>query len=275
MANLLLVVVYERALSQSETLVSLSAQQGLLGGSQVLVWDNSKGGADGAEVQWLRGALPQASYLHHPENPGLATVYNTIIRDYLCTPSGKQFDFLLLLDHDSTIPDTFLPALRDGAEKYPAISLFLPIVTCRGQIVSPANLRGFKGSHWKKKETGLIAVRHKTAINSGMAISSTYLRNVFGGYDERFRLYNIDNYFMREYARTNAHFVVLDAVIHHDLAVVTDQGRESRLWRHRETIRSLHLLSDGSWLRETLTFAYCSLYSLRQTIKYRDLRFLA
>ncbi len=274
MVNLVLVVVYERVLSQSETLVSLSAQQGLLGDSQVLVWDNSKGAPVDAELQWLRRALPQACYLHHPENPGLATVYNTVIRDHLCTPNGKQFDFLLLLDHDSTIPDAFLPALQDGVEKYPGIFLFLPIVACRGQIVSPANLRGFKGSHWEKKETGLIAARHKTAINSGMAISSTYLRNKFGGYDERFRLYNIDNYFMREYATTNAHFVVLDAVIHHDLAVVTDQDRKSRLWRHRETIRSLHLLGDGLWLRETLTVAYCFLYSLRQAIKYRDLRFL-
>jgi len=186
----------------------------------------------------------------------------------------EAFDYMILLDHDSQVDRTFFGELQRARTEHPDISLFLPLVTARGCIVSPADLYGFKGSFWKKKRTGLTRARHRTAINSGMVISVPYLRDEFRGYDERLRSYGTDNFFMREYNKTHGQFVVLDCVVQHDLARFAPEPVEIKLRRHRENVNSLRLLHEGCGIHTWLAQAYCRVHNLRQAIKYRDLRFL-
>lgn len=274
MRLLILVVLYRRACRASETLRSLAACRNTLHDSLVVVWDNSPEEAVAEERLWLRSALPRAAYFHDASNPGLASVYNRVIDRFLKAMAPETSDFLLLLDQDSEVDQTFFTALEHATTEHPEIALFLPLVAARGRIVSPANLYGFKGSYWKKKRSGLTPSEHHTAINSGMVISAPYLREHFPGYDERLQFYGTDNFFMREYGKTNRQFVVLDCILQHDLSCFTPENIEVKLWRHRENVNSLRILHEGCGMRTWLAHAYCRLHNLRQAIKYCDRRFL-
>jgi GT2 family glycosyltransferase len=271
---LILVVIYRRHCSASETLRSLASCREALENSLVVVWDNSPEHAVEEQTKWLRRSLPRAAYFHDAANPGLASVYNRIIHRYLKQKTPETFDYLVLLDHDSQVEQNFFGELERATAQHPEISLFLPVVTSHGRIVSPADLYGFKGSFWKTKRTGLTRARHRTAINSGMVISVPYLRDEFRGYDQRLRSYGTDNFFMQEYSKRHGQFVVLDCVVQHDLSGFAKESVEIKLRRHRENVNSLRILNEGRGMQTLLTRAYCSVYNLRQAIKYRDMRFL-
>lgn len=275
MRLLVLVVIYRRFCSASETLRSLAASREALEGSRVVVWDNSPERALAEESQWLRRSLPMAAYFHDASNPGLASVYNRVIERYLKTQTPETFDYMVLFDDDSQVGRNYFAELERASNDHPGIALFLPRLTAKGKIVSPSDLYGCKGFLWKKNRSGLARTRHRTAMNSGMAISVSYLREEFPGYDERFRFYGTDLFFMREYGRTNRQFVVLDCALQHDLSFFATETVEIKLWRHRESVAALRLLHEGRGMQTWLTRAYCGVCHLRQAIKYRDLRFLA
>lgn len=275
MRLLVLVVLYRRQCSASATLRSLAACREALQNSLVVVWDNSPETACERERQWLRRTLPAVAYFHDAANPGLATVYNQIIHRYLKTGPSSTFDYLLLLDHDSQMEPNFFVELERASRQHAGISLFLPLLMAQGRIVSPSNLYGCKGVRWKRRRSGLTRTRHHTAFNSGMAISVSYLRKEFRGYDERLRFYGTDNFFMREYGKTRSHFVVLDSVVEHDLSSFTPEDVDTKLWRHRESVSALRILSETQGVTRWLTHAYCGVCNLRQAWKYRDARFLA
>jgi len=272
---LVLVVIYRRHCSASETLRSLAACREALENSLVVVWDNSPEPALEEERKWLQCSFPKVVYLHDGANPGLASVYNRIIHRYLKPETPDPFDYMLLLDHDSQVERIFFAELERANNQHPGIPLFLPQVIAKGKIVSPSNLYGCKGFRWKTHRSGLIRARHHNAMNSGMVISVTYLREEFPGYDERLRFYGTDSFFMREYGRRNCHFVVLDCVVEHDLSFFAKETVEIKLWRHRESIAALCILNEGRGVQTWLTHAYCGVCNVRQAIRYRDLRFLA
>lgn len=274
MRLLILVVLYRRDCSASETLRSLAACRKALEDSLVVVWDNSPEPADEEQTAWLGRSLPRAAYFHDAANPGLASVYNRIIHRYLKLETAGAFDCLVLFDCDSEVDPAFFAELECARTEHPDIPLFLPLVISHGRIVSPANLYGCQGFCWKKKRSGLMRARHRTAINSGMAISVSYLREAFPGYDERLRFYGTDNFFMREYGKTNCQFAVLNCTVQHDLSRFARETLETKLWRHRENVNSLRLLHEGRGIHTWLAQAYCRVHNLRQAIKYRDLRFL-
>lgn len=274
MRLLILVVLYRRHCNASETLRSLAACRKALEDSLVVVWDNSPEHADEEQARWLGRSLPRAAYFHDAANPGLASVYNLMISRYLKQETPETFDCLVLFDQDSEVGPAFFDELERARIQHPEIPLSLPLVTSHGRIVSPANLYGFKGSYWKKKRSGLMQSRYRTAINSGMAISAPYLRDEFRGYDERLQSYGSDNFFMQEYSKRHGQFVVLDCVVQHDLARFAPEPVEIKLRRHRENVNSLRLLNEGRGIHTWLAQAYCLVHNLRQAIKYRDLRFL-
>ena len=107
-----------------------------------------------------------------------------------------------------------------------------------------------------------------------MIIRSQYLTDQFPGYDERFRFYGTDDYFLQEYAKTQPYICVLKAELIHDLARNSNEEIEVKLWRHVDNIRSLNLLNETGWVRRTCCRLYCLFYSARISIKYRDRRFL-
>lgn len=269
----ILVVLYKVPLLRSETIRSLMGAAESLRGCTLLVWDNSPmPHASEADLADLRHSIADVQYVSTPENCPLSVIYNRTIRTKLPSDPGT---FLVLFDHDSEFPGSLFERAREAIRANPDIALFLPVVTYRDRIVSPADFYFFTGMLWGARRLGRISSRFKTAINSGMVVSAPFLKTDFPGYDERFAFYGTDNWFMLEYARLRPVFCVFDAEISHRLDFHEAQDVESKLRRFREMNRATVLLARGNLLLEAISRAYVRVRSLSLAIVHRDRRFLA
>ena len=109
----------------------------------------------------------------------------------------------------------------------------------------------------RKRLNGLTKSRHKTAINSGMAISTKYLEKYYGGYNEKLTFYGIDNYFMIQYAKCQEYFFVIDYNMQHKLAQYSHEDISMKRWRHINTIESIkNIAAEFNVLVRLLGYLY-------------------
>jgi GT2 family glycosyltransferase len=239
----------------------------------VFVWDNSPEAVDEDEQVWLRNSFPHCMYHSASQNIPLAQIYNYVIRTYFQSGDYTN-DWLLLLDQDSSFDCNLFLTAEEAARAHPTVRLLLPMVRSVGIYISPARLFYFKGLLYKKMPRGLIYSKYKTACNSGMFIGREFLRS-FAGYDPRLRFYGTDNFFVREYARSEPSIVVLEAVIDHDLSRNNkNEPRNLRLWRHRDSMLGIRLTNQQPALLRWIALIYCTMYSLRKAFRHRDSGYL-
>jgi len=267
---LILVVVYNKNLRNSESINSLVYSVNHLDNSKIIVWDNSPNKQDATSIEWAFNCIKNVEYIHKPENMPLSKIYNQIINKHRKT----KYEYLILLDQDTTFTPDFFRQLCKSIYEFKSVSLFLPIVISSNKIVSPANLFMFKGEYWKSKKLGLINAKNKAAINSGMVISFEYLMNRFSGYDERFKFYGTDTYFMKMYSKFNDFFCVFDYEVEHHLAYSDSSDVEIIINRHPECMKAVLLLNSSNLAMEALTRLYVLMFSIKQAFKYKDIRFL-
>lgn len=266
---LILVVVYNIDAIESETINSLVNSSQYINNSSVIVWDNSTNAQKAGSIKWIFERIKHVEYIHKPENIPLSKVYNEVINKH----SNVDYDYLILFDQDSTFTSDFFYQLNKSIDEFLNVSLFLPIVISDNNIVSPANLFLFKGNYWKSKKLGLVEAKNKAAINSGMVISFEYLKNRFVGYDERFLFYGTDTYFMKTYAKDNDCFCVFDGEILHHLAYCDNSNVDEIIKRHPENMKAVLLLNSDNFAMKVLTKFYLFLFSIKQSFKFRDIRF--
>lgn len=266
---LILVVIYGIDLKASETINSLVLSHSCLDMARVIIWDNSTISQQLTSIEWATDKIKNYEYIHRPENTPLSRVYNEVIGIY-----GRGFKYLMLFDQDSNFKPDFFYQLNESIMKFKDVPLFLPIVISSNQIVSPADLFMFKGNYWRSRKTGLIESKYKAAINSGMVISFEYLVNHFVGYDERLKFYGTDTFFMKMYSKDNDFFCVFNTEVQHHLAYNDGSNVEGIVRRHSENMRAVYLLNCDTLLIGTLTSLYLIVFSIKQSIKYRDARFL-
>lgn len=267
---LILVVIYNVDLKNSETINSLVNSGKYLNNSTVIVWDNSFYGQDERTLDWAAAGINDMRYIHKAENITLSKIYNEVINKH----REDNYSHLILLDQDSTFGPEYFYQLNKSIDKFKNVSLFLPIVISSNQIVSPANIFLFKGEYWNTKIIGLVKAKHKTAINSGMVISFAYLKNKFPGYDERFKFYGTDTYFMKLYSKYNDEFCVFDSVVKHHLAYKDGTNVAGIIKRHPENVRAVFLLNSENYAMKFLTLVYVLIFSIKQSIKHKNIRFL-
>ena len=240
---------------------------------KVVVWNNSpQDFASGQKAELF--ALLDGIELGYKHNDGknlpLSAIYNSTIKEYLDT------DFLVIMDDDSVFDESMFEKALDAIEKNPEIDLFLPIVYNGNDIVSPAYMNMFKGHYFKEVNPGVMTTKHVTAINSGMIISSKYLKNSFEGYDERIKFYFTDNDFMSRYDSSHDKLFVLDYKMKHTLDFYKKgESFEKKKRRFRDLRRSfLILMKRQGWLAYTLTQLYLFVYSVKFSIIQRDIRYI-
>ena len=274
-SSLIVVVIYKQLLLESSTIDSLCKCRQFLVSSLVLIWDNSLQAQSEDQLTLVTRLLPHVEYHHSSENLWLSKIYNRVIQDYFKESRSNFYpQDLILFDQDSSFDETFFVQLALSKQECPDCQLFLPTVMAPPHLISPADLYYFKGSYWKKRKFGQVRSRFHTAINSGMVISSTYLKTGFVGYDERLAFYGTDNYFMKQYAKSHTFFYVCDYVMQHKLSKFQDEELETKLHRFRETIHAIKIINDSNVILSLLAQIYCFLYATRQAIKFRDMRFL-
>ena len=188
------IVVYKKKLDESPALRSLRASLGCLDKSQdlrlkILVYENESSGIEAC------GLAGNVVYHSSPSNGGLVSAYNFALR--MATAEG--FDWLLTLDQDSTVPESFVSRLamiaREILDKE-EIAGIVPHVVSRRTFISP-HLR--KRGRWVRlaEEFSGIPEGEVCAINSGTTWRTSALREV-GGFNPLFWLDYLDHWLFRE-----------------------------------------------------------------------------
>lgn len=216
---LALIVTYGQDPANTISFQTLAATSKSCTNVRLVVWDNSPVPQHNSQLAAPR--FEQVTYMSTPENVGLSTIYNCVIKEHL-----RLNEYLLLLDQDSSIPFDFFEKFAQQLIQYPEVDLFLPTIKANERLVSPLPYFYGWGRYWKVPQKGIQASKFRSAINSGMLISARYLKGDFLGYDERLRFYGTDTQFMVSYAKDRNNFIIMDAIIHHDLSFFSSSSRD-------------------------------------------------
>lgn len=267
-----LIVLYNKHIFESETCQSLVNVGNIHSKaiSEIYIWNNSSFLLQENEKNLFDSDFPNARvyYFEDCKNYPLSVVYNTII-SRLDTDGG-----LLILDHDSTFDENFIKEIQEGFNDYPNINLFLPRIYYHSTMVSPARQYYFYGRYLKQEIKGVVKSQFLTAINSGMFIRCSYLKNEFEGYNEKIKFYGTDNDFMYKYSKKNKYIYVLNARINHELNYYEDISLEKRLHRYKD-IRN-GIIEQMKSINSVLYFfsrIYLLYYECRMNVKYCTMRF--
>lgn len=267
------VVIYQKKPAESSTLISLSSLKCQWKDHvRLLLWDNSP-------EPWDEGTTDQAKkmlglpmeYRHNGgANIGLSTLYNRTIAEL------SDDEFIWLLDDDSHFDSSILEQMEKAVDECPAIDLFLPLVYSNHRLVSPAQMKLFKGRFLKEIKPGVTSSKNRTAINSGMMIHSRYLKGDFEGYDEELTFYGTDNDFMMKYRRQRKQFYVIDYNMTHSLDFYEkDESYEKKSARFVEQNRAwIHLMRREGWLATIAVQLYLFAFSCKYAIVHHDLRYM-
>lgn len=262
-----LVVLYKQTPEQSETVRCILHADRSAWDFQLVIWDNSPTQVSPAMIDQVREKIPNLIYICRPSNEWLSRVYNEVV-------STVSFDYIMLLDQDTQLPQDYFNQVADTVIKYADQHLFLPQIFNSGKLVSPGSLVFFKGKHWDSPKTGLIKSANTLAITSGMLISDAYLKKYNIKFDERLNLYGIDTKFMLEYAKNEQSLVVLPVQLKHDTVLWSNPSADVMLFRFRNLRKSWSIVFDDRPLSLILSRLYGMTLSIKFALKYRDARFL-
>lgn len=264
---IVLVVLYKKTISASSTINRLLVQNKELFDLELVIWDNSPTRSPEAEISQLSAVFDKFQYVSTPENVWLSKLYNQVLR-------SNTYDYALLLDQDSELPDYYFDKLSAAILNFPHISLFLPIVMNNKKLVSPGSFVYFKGKHWKKIKTGLISSRNVLAITSGMVISIKVFLAHQMKFDERLNLYGIDTSFMLSFSKFEKQLYVLRVKFDHDTVLWSNPSADVMLSRFRNLKGTWPKILSGRPLALVLAYFYSKAVSLKLAMKYQDVRFL-
>lgn len=265
MRVLALVVVYGTAPSQTTSLQTLLASKFDRSNLRILVWDNSKTPASDAKAL----AAADVHYVSTPQNLGLSTIYNRVIAEHL-----QAGEHLLLLDQDSTLPPDFLHSCTSAVMQHPDVDLFLPMIRANGNWVSPLSYLAGWGRYWKQPRVGRMRSRGVCAINSGMLISSRYLKGDCPGYDERLRFYGTDTQFMLDYMDHRRELVVLEVHLDHDLSFFSASNADRAGTFRSIRAANLQIYRNRPFWKRFSVASIMLLASIVYAIRFRNLAFL-
>lgn len=264
---LVLVVLYKKTISTSVTIDRLLLQNKALFDLNLVIWDNSPEQCPQEEITKLSAAFDRVNYISTPENVWLSKLYNQVL-------GAGNYDYALLLDQDSELPDYYFDKLNTAIAGFPQISLFLPVVMNNKKLVSPGAFVYFKGKHWKRIKTGLLSSKNVLAITSGMVISSKVMTTHKIKFDERLNLYGIDTSFMLKYSKFEKQLYVLRVKFDHDTVLWSNPPADVMLSRFRNLKGTWPKILSGRPVALVLAFFYSKAVSLKLALKYQDLRFL-
>ncbi len=236
---LAVVIRYKTPLDDSETIQSLArafaARPALLGSVQVLVWDNSP-----EPLGALTLPFP-AIYRHSAGNAGISGACNGA-----AAHAGERgVPWLLPLDQDTTLPQSFLPEMLRNAktlEERKEIAAIVPTVFVGKHQMSPWRVLFNRHEPYPEGETGL-ADGEPAAINSGSLLRVEALREI-GGYSEAFWLDYSDWYIYHQFfLRGKQVWRAAEIRIEHSMTVMDYDNLMSE-WRYTNFIHAEGAFND-------------------------------
>lgn len=211
-----IVVIYNRDIEETNTFVSLlknyTKNPTAFRNFKLIIYDNS------LIEQTLSLEIPFAyKYVHDQSNKGLAIAYNYALKEAI----KESYDWLLLLDQDSSLSDDFIDnlscVLADIAEDG-NISAVVPKICYKNKMFSPSKVL-FGGTHRPidVRSEGVCA-SEVCAIGSGSAIRVSFLGNI-GGFNEIFWLDCLDRWLFFTINKMRGKVYVTHSIFEHDLSI--------------------------------------------------------
>ncbi|MBP4043186.1 hypothetical protein ACB288_07115 [Aeromonas taiwanensis] len=277
MKNIILVVLYNRRILESETYCSLlnifikkeiSEKK-----YEVLFWDNSPSHVNLDCIDVATGNLRKlglkAAYFNCPDNKPLSQVYNKVIKDSI---ADKQY--LFIFDQDTTFDCNYFKQFEKSTRDK-EYNILLPVVRFRDKIVSPTKIFYIKGVYFHTSPKGEVAGCKISAINSGMALSLKFLAQHGFEYNEKLRNYCTDDDLMLFARSVEASVFVLDYELEHDLSFSTlNENSDSLRERYNEMVRAKKIIYSRNKIEKYVMCFYFSTHRLYMALKYFDVKYL-
>jgi len=211
-------VIYERSLDRVEGWPALNRmlqerpQCGVPGLAHLLLYDNSRAPLSAVPER------PGLTYRHDPENGGTAAAY----RVALAQAMAMGLPWLLLLDHDTTLPGDYLrrmtPAFLSAVDA-PDIAALLPGIRHReGVLISPVRVTRWGTMQPLAVDAEVRAGEHVSAIASGAILRVGALSAVMPLPEDLWLDY-VDHWIFAEMHRKGLKALVADQVLQHDLSI--------------------------------------------------------
>jgi len=260
---LILVVIYETKVRNSETINSLLKNMGYLKNTKLVIWDNSPTIDNNASV--FLANYNNFEYTHHPENTGLSKVYNTVWNN------NKEHDYFIIFDQDSEFEDDYFQKINHSIQEYPNQMLYLPIVKFKNLIVSPAKCKIVRGKYFEFLEPGIMTSKNRIAIASGLVISKIFLDKYNYSFNELLTFYGIDTQFLIDYQKYEDEFCVSDAQIKHNLSFYTENNFYARYKRYLNHKESLLIIYKSKPIKLFITTLYFYIKDFQMFLKRRKI----
>ncbi len=226
---LFVVVVYRQRFKETQASASLTTLlRRYPGRVTIFVYDNSPERDD--------TMLDVHHYLHDSENHGVSRAYNTASE--FARDAG--FQFMLLMDQDTTFAEQIFQSYRDAVASYPDIHVFAPIAKDSKHTFSPFKFSAGRGRGIENLKPGIYNLTNLKVINSGLLIS---LQAFFacGGYDERFPLDFSDIVFCERLASAGYDVCIIADSIRHQHSSLQAQLSDHARKRFEHYLKALTL----------------------------------
>ncbi len=259
-----IVVLYNCRLEDSKTLSSLrNACHTLQEPLDVIVYDNgtfNQSNQVDRDVQNIK-----LTYIHNPQNPGIATAYNKALR--IAIEQSK--DWLLLMDQDTEFNQEFITALQSGSWKREDVVCAVPriISTHDGNQISPSEMK--KGGVVRpiSAKQNQVFSNNVTALNSGCLVSVALMRQL-GGFNLEYPLDILDHWLFRQIANGKKKVFFLDAQILHGLSV-TSFEEDVSVARYKSILQSERLFLRTSPV-DYIIYKCRLIFRLTKQLRYRN-----
>lgn len=208
MSILPIIVIFKRDIKDSESINSLLSTNDNI--SEIFVYNNSP---EIVEIPSIyKGVV--INKIDDYQNSGVSKAYNAGIR----FAKENNYNYVLLLDQDTTLPADTLSVYRRQLEANKDIKLCCPVLkTSKGAICSPLRYKFHRGFPVKKFTHGKYRLKEYSPINSGMLINVDAAIEC-GGYKEDVFLDFSDFQFIERFKQLYSEFYVLPLVLLQDFS---------------------------------------------------------
>lgn len=156
-------------------------------------------------------------YVSDISNPGLSKAYNEACQ----YAQNSGYDWLLLLDQDTTLPMDALYKYFNGIDSKQEFNMFVPKVKVEGRgYMSPCVFKHKRGRFMDDFPSGKVETKNITVINSGLLIRVESYK-ACGGYDNSVYLDFNDHDFFYRFKKLNPYIYVIDTEFQQDFTCLS------------------------------------------------------
>jgi len=187
---------------------------------------------------------------------------------------ADKYKYLIILDDDSKISSDYFDELKNITDSNDDLDIILPVAKNNNIIISPARLFFVKGNYFKTIKSGIYKGK-LLAVNSGMAISRSFIEKNNFRYDQRLLSYGTDNYIMNFANRKHAKYYIMNSVFEHGYSFYDSSDFKKKAEVFSQIKRANKIAFSLSLGQLFMITVYNLAASFKHAIKHRSLKFFS